>query len=89
MAGMMLLNNDINFGDIKDVKEPTDHRTKEQNKCCIDCHVFIVVFVVYIGAHVPRQYFYKRIQYIISVPMSIRGTESLKSVPRIRPWNSF
>ncbi len=75
MAGMMLLKDDVNFANIKDVKEPTDHRTKEQNKRCIDCQVFIVVFVVYIGARVPMQYFYKRIQYIISVPMSIHGTE--------------
>ncbi len=43
--------------------------------------------VVHIWAHVLTQNFYKWIQYKKSDPMPILGTESLKSVPWIRPWN--
>ncbi len=54
MVGMMLLEDDINFVDIKDFKEPTDHWKKNQtNIALIAVFIVIVVFVVHIGACVP------------------------------------
>ncbi len=47
----------------------------------------VVVFVVHIVLCMQILYFYKGIQYNISVPILILGTDFNKSVPRIRPWN--